>query len=154
MIKHKLKLNQSKTEFMVALSPHNLKKYGLPENLIVGGVNIEPVMSVRNLGTYFDMSMSMKQHVDAVCRDCNYHLRRTRSIRSYITKQFISHRTGCFKLRLLQRSAAGPTRTSINTSPEDTQQGSTPGCSHSCLFTHHASTRTTALVDCQTTHCV
>ena len=69
---------------MVALSPHKIKKSGLPEYLIVGGVNVEPVMSVRNLGAYFDMST--KQHVDAVCRKCNYDLRRTRSIRTYITK--------------------------------------------------------------------
>ena len=27
----------------------------------------------------------MKQHVDAVCRKCNYHLRRIRSIRTYVT---------------------------------------------------------------------
>ena len=51
MIKQSLKLNESETEFMVARSPHNLKTSGLPENPVVGGVNIEPVVSVRNLGT-------------------------------------------------------------------------------------------------------
>ena len=50
LVKHKLKLNQSKTELMVAVSPHNLKKCGRPKNLVVGGVNVEPVVSVRNLG--------------------------------------------------------------------------------------------------------
>ena len=35
---HKIKLNESKTELMVALSPHHLKKYGLQEYLVVGGV--------------------------------------------------------------------------------------------------------------------
>ena len=29
MVKHKRKLNESKTELMVVLSPHHLKKYGL-----------------------------------------------------------------------------------------------------------------------------
>ena len=57
MIKHKLKLNESKTELMVALSSHNLKKCGLSEYLVIGGVNIEPVVSVRNLGAYFDIHM-------------------------------------------------------------------------------------------------
>ena len=84
MIKHKLILNENKTEFLVVLSPHNLKKYGLPEYLVVGGVNIEPVVSVGNLGAYLDIHMSMKQHVNAVCRKCNYHL--IRSIRIYFTK--------------------------------------------------------------------
>ena len=76
MAKHKLKLNENKAEFMVAVSHHNLQKYGLPDYLVVGGVNVEPVVSVRNLGSYFDIHMSMKQHVDAGCRKCNYHLRR------------------------------------------------------------------------------
>ena len=35
MVKHKLKLNESKTEFIMALIPHNLKKYGLPQYLVV-----------------------------------------------------------------------------------------------------------------------
>ena len=33
LVKHKLKLNESKTGFMVALSRHNLQKYGLPGRL-------------------------------------------------------------------------------------------------------------------------
>ena len=85
MVKHKLKINESKTEFIVALSPHNLKTCGLPQYLVADGVDIESVVCVRNLGTYFDIHMRMKLHVDAVCRKCNYHLRRIRSIRTYIT---------------------------------------------------------------------
>ena len=85
MIKHKLKLNESKTELMVAFSSHNLKKCGVPENLVVGGVKVEPVVCVRNLGAYCDIHMSMKQHVDAVCRKCNYRMRRIRLFRTYTT---------------------------------------------------------------------
>ena len=48
---------------------------------------------------------------------------------------YLSHCAGCFKLRLLQRSAAGPTRISLKTSPEDAQHSSplvvlTPVSSH------------------------
>ena len=53
MVKHELKLNESKTEFMVVLSPHHLKKCGLPEYLVFGGFNVEPVVHVRNVGAHF-----------------------------------------------------------------------------------------------------
>ena len=75
------------------------------------------------------------QHVDAVCRKCNYHLIRIRSIRTYITKH-VCHSTCCFMLSLLQRSTAGPTRMSHNASPENTQQSTPPGYSHTCIFSH------------------
>ena len=75
MVQHKLKLNDEKTEFMVAVSPHHLRKCTLPKNLMVGGATIQPVVSVRNLGAHFDTHMSRRCHVDAVCKKCNFHLR-------------------------------------------------------------------------------
>jgi len=38
----------------------------MPENLVVGGVSIKPILSVSNLGTHFDTKMNMGHHVDAV----------------------------------------------------------------------------------------
>ena len=43
MVQHKIMLNDEKTEFMVALSPRDLK-FGLPENLMVGGATIKHVV--------------------------------------------------------------------------------------------------------------
>ena len=54
MVQRKLKLNDEKTEFMVALSPRVLRKFGLPKNLVVRGATIKPVVSVRNLEARFD----------------------------------------------------------------------------------------------------
>ena len=53
-VQHKLKLNDDKNEFMVALSPHHLLKFGLSKNLVVGGATIKPVASVRNFRTHID----------------------------------------------------------------------------------------------------
>ena len=58
MIQHKLMLNDEKTEFMGALSPHHLRKCGLPKNLVVGGATIKPLVSARNLAAHFDTHMS------------------------------------------------------------------------------------------------
>ena len=52
MISGKLKLNGMKTEFLVLLSPQQLKKYGRSENIAVDGAVIRPVMLVRNLGAW------------------------------------------------------------------------------------------------------
>ncbi len=83
---HKLKLNSGKTELLVCLSPHQLKRFGRPEQLIVGDAVIKPVTSVRNLGSHFDMHLTMSDHVKETCRKCNFHLRRIATIRAYITK--------------------------------------------------------------------
>ena len=39
-----------------------------------------------NLGVRFDTHTSMRHLVDAVCKKCNFHLRRITSIRPYVTK--------------------------------------------------------------------
>ena len=54
----KLKLNDCKTEFLVLMSPHQLRKYGLPD-LQLGTVLIKPAVSVRNLGAHFDQMITM-----------------------------------------------------------------------------------------------
>lgn len=85
MILHKLKLNDTKTEFMVALSSHHLKTFGMPDCIVIGDADIRPTQHVKNLGAHFDIHMSMDQHINALCKKCNYHLRRIGSIRPYIT---------------------------------------------------------------------
>ena len=47
-----------KTEFLVLMSPHQLRKYGLPD-LQLGTVLIKPAVSARNLGSHFDQMLTM-----------------------------------------------------------------------------------------------
>ena len=86
MISGKLKLNGIKTEFLVLLSPQQLKKYCRSENIAVDGAVIRPVMLVRNLGAHFNIHLSMVSQVSAICRKCNFHLRRIASTRAYISR--------------------------------------------------------------------
>ena len=53
MIKHKLKINDSKTEFMV-LTPSFLKQQFNDLQIKVGNSQIEPSPTARNLGVIFD----------------------------------------------------------------------------------------------------
>ena len=79
-----LKLNDCKTEFLVLMSAHQLKKYGLPD-LQLGTVLIKPAVSVRNLGAHFDQMLTMVSFINHKIKVASYHLRRIGSIRKYIT---------------------------------------------------------------------
>ena len=80
MLSNKLKLNEDKTEFFIASSPHH-KRYLQNVTLHVNGSSIKPVPTVRNLGVMFNETMTMSQHVNTVCRSANYHIRNIGKIR-------------------------------------------------------------------------
>ena len=87
---NKLKLNDSKTEFVIAASPYNYKK--LPElTLSVGKVAVHPSHSVRNLGAFFDANMTMSAHINNVCRNVTFHLRNISRIRKFIDQNTCHH---------------------------------------------------------------
>ena len=86
MIKNKLKINDSKTEFIILASPHSHKEYLSSElNVTVGNSLIHPSLAVRNLGVMFDTSLKMDAHVTSICKSANFHLRNIGSIRSCLT---------------------------------------------------------------------
>ena len=62
-------------------------EFGLPENCVVGGVAIAPVVSVLKLEVHFDTLVSMRHHVDTVCKMCSFHLRRIKSVRPFTAKR-------------------------------------------------------------------
>ena len=85
MATNKLKLNASKTEFIILgnkrqrslLEPH------LPVNIL--GNLLQPSESVRNLGVWFDADFSFSKHVQNVCKGCFAQLRDFRRVRRYLT---------------------------------------------------------------------
>ena len=88
MLMNKLKLNAEKTEYITFISPFQLKKFGLFD-IQVGDVTISPVKAVRNLGAYMNTHSTTSAQVDAICKKCNYHLRRIGSIRRYLTRDIV-----------------------------------------------------------------
>jgi len=82
---NKLQLNESKTEFMVAASKHNLKNLSdvtlnLDNNVII------PSPVIKNLGVMFESDMSMTSQVSSISSSTNYHLRNISRIRRFIDK--------------------------------------------------------------------
>ena len=62
LIYNRLLINDSKTEFLVVGSRHQLSKIAI-DSITVGDSTIQPVNSIRNLGSWFDSNMSMSIHI-------------------------------------------------------------------------------------------
>ena len=88
MIEDKLRLNDSKTEFMIVGTRQQLAKVNI-DQLCVGESSIVPVTSVKNLGSWFDKNMSMTTHIIKVCKAASFHLYNIRRLRKYLTSELI-----------------------------------------------------------------
>ena len=80
MASNRLRLNPTKTEFMWCCTSRRLHVindaiFNLPD----GPVNAST--SIRNLGAYFEQTLTLKDHVNHLVKSCFYQLRRIRSIR-------------------------------------------------------------------------
>ena len=65
MIQNKLKINDSKTEFLVLTSSF-LKQHYNDLNISVGNSRIAPSISARNLGVIFDNHMSLDKQINSI----------------------------------------------------------------------------------------
>ena len=52
------------------------KLQGLKTGIRVGGVEVKPVESVRDLGVTLDCQLNMRAHISKIVSACYYHLRR------------------------------------------------------------------------------
>ena len=67
MIRNKLMINDSKTEFLIITSSF-LKQSFDDLNIMVGDSNIVSSNSARNLGVIFDKCMKLDYHISSVCK--------------------------------------------------------------------------------------
>ena len=67
MIKNKLKINDSKTEFLV-LTSSIFKQQFNDLQINVSSTENNPSLSARNLGVFFDSHLNLKPHINIVCR--------------------------------------------------------------------------------------
>ena len=79
MTVNKLKLNEDKTEMILISTPKS--NLTLPSSVDLNGRSITISSSVRNLGVTFDQSLSFRQHVANVYRQCYLENRRISSVR-------------------------------------------------------------------------
>ena len=83
----KLKLNPSKTEFL--LIGIKLRREKILNNFtcLLLGQDTNPSTSAKNLGVLFDSSLIFRKHISQTCRACFYHIRDLRRIRKSGTRQ-------------------------------------------------------------------
>jgi hypothetical protein len=81
-----LKLNHSKTEYMVIGSKHNLQQVADTSVVNIAGCSIHATDSVKNIGATFDSHLTMVDHVNNICRSCYIHIRNIGKIRPFLTQ--------------------------------------------------------------------
>ena len=86
MITHRLKMNDSKTEFLIIGSRQQLSKVSI-DSITIGSSSVQPVSSVRNLGAWFDENLSMTTHVGKVCSKAFRGLYSIKQIRKYLSEE-------------------------------------------------------------------
>ena len=74
MIKNKLKINDSKTEFIAFRSPQAKQDFS-SLSISVGDSIILQSSKVRDLGLNFDQSLSFDDYISGICRSIYFHLR-------------------------------------------------------------------------------
>ena len=84
MASHYLKLNDSKTEFMIFGSPHDTTKV-TPWTVSVGDTEIFPSSSARNIGAFLNPELNIRSHINSTIRACYAQLRPVAQIRRYLT---------------------------------------------------------------------
>ena len=79
-----LKLNQDKTELIIFAPKHQVKHFS-DFRLKFDGTVLSDVSCVKNLGMYFDKTISLEQEASAITRSCFHQIRNIGRIRSLIS---------------------------------------------------------------------
>ena len=84
---NRLKMNTSKTEFMLLGSRAELVKCDYLQSINVCQDSVECVETLKYLGVYIDSRLNLKEHIKAKCKTCSVNLYYIRQIRHYISKE-------------------------------------------------------------------
>jgi len=79
-----LRLNEEKTELII-FNPKHQVRMNWELRLQVGNNTVFVVSSVKNLGVYFDTSLTMERQLNAISKAYYYQIRNICHIRGYIT---------------------------------------------------------------------
>ena len=83
-IRNKLKINDSKTEFIISRSP--LLKQNLSDlSVSVGDMQVSPSSKVRDLGVVFYQYFTFHDHISGICKSTHFHLHNIKRIRNLLT---------------------------------------------------------------------
>ena len=81
-----LKLNDTKTEFLVIGNTSLTKQLHDASSITLGDANISAVNHARNIGVIIDSHLDLVQHVSSVCRTCYLYIHNISKIRCYLNE--------------------------------------------------------------------
>ena len=91
MVKHFMKLNESKTELLVIGNSLILKKFNLELTLKFGDTIITPTLckgdSWKSLGVLLDATLNMERQINSVKKKCCWTMTSLRTIRKYLNEK-------------------------------------------------------------------
>ena len=82
-----LKLNESKTEFLVIGKQKISNQIEGVSSIFIEDTKVDAVSSAKNIGAVLDNQLDMVQHVNNICRSCYIQLRQIGQIRAYISQE-------------------------------------------------------------------
>ena len=85
MANNLLKLNDSKTEFIIFGTAQDIAKIS-QQSVTVGSAKVLPSKVVRDIGAMLDTSLTMKTHINSTTRSCYSQLRGISKIRKYLSQ--------------------------------------------------------------------
>lgn len=83
MSQHHLKMNNSKTEFLVLSSKHIARQFP-PPAIDISGHSVTPSGSARNIGVIMDSRLSMEAHVANICRSAYFQLHCIAKVKKFL----------------------------------------------------------------------
>ena len=83
---NKLKLNTTKTEFMVIGSKHNLTKVQSDPTITIGNNNIKRVYQIKSLGVIIDDKLNWKKNILSICKKTSKGIGMLRFCKSFVSQ--------------------------------------------------------------------
>ena len=83
---NRLKMNTSKTEFILFGSKHQIKKCHT-NHLLVDKENLKKSTKIKYLGVNLDENLTIKEQIKIKCKSAMWHLQRIKSIRNILTQE-------------------------------------------------------------------
>ena len=84
MDQNRLKMNSSKTEFILFGSSHQLEKSS-SRSLNVNGEQVDVSDEIKYLGVHLDKNLTLKHHITLVCRKAMWNIQRIKLVRNVLT---------------------------------------------------------------------
>ena len=85
MAANKLKLNESKTDFIVLRRKRHDVDPSL-DHIPIGNSIVDHSSTIRNLGVYLDQELNMQSHISSVCKSAYSNLKNIARIRKYLSE--------------------------------------------------------------------